>query len=104
MESKKYTLPKEFAERWVAALRSGLYKQSTAHLYNDNGYCCLGVACNLEDVSDEKLFGQIYPNFDWLPLEIKYNNLDIECATLNDHLGYSFAEIADWIEANVEFI
>lgn len=33
---------------WVAALRSGEYKQGTHHLRStDNSYCCLGVLCEL---------------------------------------------------------
>ena len=34
--------------RWVAALRSGTYQQGQRVLRNDhNGYCCLGVLCDL---------------------------------------------------------
>lgn len=39
------------AKAWVAALRSGDYKQTKAvlaeQLNGDYGYCCLGVACEL---------------------------------------------------------
>lgn len=34
-------------EKWLAALRSGKYKQTTGALHNKNGYCCLGVLCDL---------------------------------------------------------
>ena len=34
-------------EKWVAALRSGEYKQSKKQLCSDNGFCCLGVLCDL---------------------------------------------------------
>lgn len=33
--------------QWLAALRSGAYKQTTGMLRKDNGYCCLGVLCDL---------------------------------------------------------
>lgn len=35
--------------RWVAALRSGEYKQSSKRVLNDGqgGFCCLGVLCDL---------------------------------------------------------
>jgi len=33
--------------KWVAALRSGEYAQTTEVLRNGNGYCCLGVLCDL---------------------------------------------------------
>lgn len=38
---------KEIAERWVAALRSGEYEQSAGFLQTTEGYCCLGVLCDL---------------------------------------------------------
>lgn len=35
---------------WVEALRSGAFKQATAHLHKaDNSMCCLGVAAFLTD-------------------------------------------------------
>lgn len=36
-------MPKELLAKWLAALRSGEYKQSRESLYDGNGYCCLGV-------------------------------------------------------------
>lgn len=30
-------------EQWVAALRSGKYKQGTGYLNRDGKFCCLGV-------------------------------------------------------------
>jgi len=104
MSEKKYRLPREFAEKWVAALRSGEYKQSTKNLYNDAGYCCLGVACKIEGISDDAMFGVVYPNIKWVPEHLQYNNLQIECANLNDQQHKSFPEIADWIEQNCEFV
>jgi hypothetical protein len=44
-------MKKEIAERWVAALRSGEYKQTKNILGRVDGdekyYCCLGVLCEL---------------------------------------------------------
>lgn len=41
----------KYAKQWVAALRSGEYKQgfNTLHSITDEGerFCCLGVACDL---------------------------------------------------------
>lgn len=38
----------EIKARWVAALRSGEYKQGTDRLKTPNGeFCCLGVLCDL---------------------------------------------------------
>ena len=40
---------KEIADKWVAALRSGEYKQTSGILANHNRteHCCLGVLCEL---------------------------------------------------------
>lgn len=39
----------EVKQKWVAALRSGEYKQARKQLRSDDssGYCCLGVLCEL---------------------------------------------------------
>jgi hypothetical protein len=37
----------EIKARWLAALRSGLYPQTRVTLRDVDGYCCLGVLCNL---------------------------------------------------------
>lgn len=39
------------AKKWVAALRSGEYKQTKEYLHDPNGYCCLGVACDVASKS-----------------------------------------------------
>lgn len=45
---KQFRLPKEFAEKWLTALRSGEYQQGEETLIqidgNECSYCCLGVA------------------------------------------------------------
>jgi hypothetical protein len=43
----------EVKAKWLAALRSGQYRQAKHHLRNGNdGYCCLGVLCEIA-VADE---------------------------------------------------
>jgi hypothetical protein len=37
----------EIKERWVSALRSNKYNQTTEFLKDDDGFCCLGVLCEL---------------------------------------------------------
>jgi hypothetical protein len=38
----------ENAKKWVAALRSGKYKQGKGKLHDvDDKYCCLGIACKV---------------------------------------------------------
>ena len=102
----------DFAKRWVAALRSGEFQQATGCLRYGDGYCCLGVACELyrretgEGEWDGKNFflGQHAS----LPRDIKnalqlrrsdghFNNKH-RLADMNDS-GCTFAEIADLIES-----
>lgn len=33
--------------KWVEALTSGAYKQTTGTLRDSNGFCCLGVLCDI---------------------------------------------------------
>lgn len=54
----------QFFTRLVEALRSGDYPQTDGRLHNQDGYCCLGVACDLsrlgEWVWDEDLASYAY--------------------------------------------
>ena len=36
-------------QKWVRALRSGKYEQATGALRNEDGFCCLGVLCDVYD-------------------------------------------------------
>lgn len=111
MKTKKYQLPKGFVTKWVEALRSGIFKQTVGVLREkQNGnmcYCAIGLGyyCNGFELdmstrviiegasiagsnSNLILGGEIYA----------------EIAALNDDKCKSFAQIADWIEANVELV
>ena len=37
----------EIKQKWVSALRSGDYEQGSNWLYSGQGYCCLGVLCDI---------------------------------------------------------
>jgi len=37
----------QIKQKWVSALRSGEYQQTQKVLHNKNGFCCLGVLCDL---------------------------------------------------------
>lgn len=72
-------MKQEIAEQWVAALRSGDYKQGTGCLRDDNNnFCCLGVLCNLHAQAHPKIAAKqkdpgYYMGADgWLPSEVKY--------------------------------
>ena len=40
---------KQNLTEWIAALRSGKYKQGRNALCKDGKYCCLGVACEIKN-------------------------------------------------------
>lgn len=37
----------DIAELWAQAVESGNYRQTSGRLHTDEGYCCLGVLCEL---------------------------------------------------------
>lgn len=118
MNDNKYRLPKEFAQRWILALRSGQYGQCQSELaqfFEPNqrpNYCCIGVAGAINgvtDFTDKDGVPQGFPNGLKADNVLLYpeeligeTGLSEELATLNDS-GESFENIADWIEENVEF-
>lgn len=110
------------AKLLVAALRSGEYTQTGGKLRTKFGFCCLGVACDLY----QKEVGGIWDgskftvtdsdsNWAYLPDAVKEwfgcenNNPKFvnedgivnHPANMNDE-GKTFAEIANFIEANWE--
>lgn len=99
---------KEVYQRWIAALRSGKYRQGKYVLKQINSggasFCCLGVLCDLAAKDGgEPWAGEYYGvnrNFPpnrittfMTPKEDKFGKL----AEMND-TGKSFAQIADYIE------
>lgn len=102
-------LPKEFKNKWVAALRSGAYEQGQERLKRGSAYCCLGVACVVAGV--KKIHGNMtfIPHkdhdddgaFNLVPDSIRCESrTSSKLAGMNDD-GCSFGEIADWIDENL---
>ena len=56
--------PAEARALWCEALESGKYSQTQKHLCNKNGYCCLGVACEIFIEHETGLEKQIDPKDD----------------------------------------
>lgn len=86
-------------EQWVAALRSGDYKQFTGGRLRDKfecptSYCCLGVAGELIEQATSAFYHDIRKAFG---MTLKVENILIE---MNDSGAKSFAEIADWVETH----
>ena len=90
----------EFKAKWLAALRSGEYKQIEGALrlveYDKVGYCCLGVACEISGQGTwvPYAYGSAALGFrlndDFLPEELggRYNTARIPL-TLRHFLGIS---------------
>jgi len=115
---------------WIADLRTNP-PQTTGYLKDDYGHCCLGRACEISGISHWQLDTPVqfdYSNLDlirWTPAIFSYDDcvaiLPPEVAKyyglisdfgafgegewsltqLNDE-GYTFAEIADFIESCLE--
>ena len=90
-------LNKRNLRAWLAALRSGKYRQGRGALRTvDNTYCCLGVAAKVcpktlgqgvELGNDSSLREEYFP----------FNVAD-QLITLNDNQHRSFKYIANWLE------
>ena len=96
---------KEWKTKWIAALRSGKYKQTTGKLKHEDGFCCLGVLCDISKLhvwADRNRYFTYDGSKDELPesvaalSEVPYN-VQAYLGGLNDR-GKTFEEIAQWIE------
>lgn len=107
-------LPKEFKDKWIAALRSGKYEQGKSALESNGKFCCLGVACRVVEVETyvvDEMTGQLneleyIPDNEAIPrFIIGATETAAFLSTMNDGDGIvppkSFSEISDYIEANL---
>ena len=124
----KYSLPREFKEAWIKALKSGNYVQGSGSLRKemdntDNPsstptYCCLGVACSVAGVPEEYITGEWIDYVDGYEYDVvpevlhgvsDENQLVEALSCMNDtHTAdtsehkFSFEDIADWIDDNIK--
>lgn len=87
---------KQLRDEWVAALRSGKYKQTTGALFRGEACCCLGVLCRVAGVESLAV-----PAMTDIWERRPYKRIGYDLVGMNDNERRSFAEIADWIEANL---
>ena len=103
-------------KEWVKELRSGEYNQIQRSLHTDDGFCGLGVLCDIA-IDDDWVF--VKRDGNWLPSHWKMQGFsaalpdklredlkitDIQqwnLIAMNDNEGKSFNEVADWIEENL---
>ena len=110
------TLPREQCLAWIAAMRSGKYRQGRGLLYSVacDTYCANGLLAGITGDLSEGGAGRAYvkPGLEELfdheltlgAVEsgdrVCYGSTEIIIANANDD-GASFAEIADWVERYV---
>jgi len=107
-------MDKELKAKWIAALRSGEIKQAKGWLLaSDGAMCCLGVlerVCGTPDDVIARFSGEltVESKVDGA-LKREYRGVENKIrrvlAKMNDGVDgqppQSFAQIADWIEANL---
>lgn len=113
---------KELKDKWLAALRSGEYRQGKAALRKHSKsqdesqdarfdmFCCLGVLCDVYDpyswVDGNITKGYVRLQNDGYPSDEVLNNVGLpydlsrKLGKLND-AGKTFGDIADFIESQV---
>lgn len=120
MTNKFKHTPEEARKLWVDALRSGEYAQTTGSLRREDGFCCLGIACDVfrtheadawwhttsigafvcRGISEAGYTHHVVK--DWLGMETSagvYGDGMSRLSADNDN-GKTFLEIADIIESN----
>lgn len=105
-------LTKEEKDKWVAALRSGDFKQGRDQLYNSltNTYCCLGVLaeinnqlkCGLFKAKDYHIGNPISLFRQEASASYYLDEGDQDSLMEMNDSGTDFKAIADWIENNIE--
>jgi hypothetical protein len=107
--------------QWIRALRSGKYKQTTNKLRGCEGFCCLGVLCDLavkaKVIPEPRVLSSDKYSYEdntfflpekvqrWAGLktsdaDFKSNGLSSNLPTLNDIKSNTFEQIANVIESN----
>ncbi len=94
---------------WVAALRSGRYAQIQRKLHNEEGFCCLGVGCDLVNPNGWNEHPGMF-HFGRYGCDMPDEVLEVygispeqhgRLMTMNDREGKTFPEIADYIESTL---
>lgn len=86
----------EIKKRWVEALRSGEYQQAKDYLVSPDGYCCLGVLCEIA-VQDGVVYREGYEYISTSE-GFDVNNVDLPRAVqrwagVSDYYGDGFTSL-----------
>lgn len=106
----------ELKAKWIAALRSGEYKQTRGRLLRnwrgEDRFCCLGVLCEIMEAPRAVGAAAKDKSGPGYRLDDTFHDAELPCSVLsagdqnilvklNDSHRRSFAKIADWIEENM---
>ena len=106
----------ELKKKWLAALRSGDYTQDTGRLKKDNGFCCLGVLCDISGLGQWIPHPSLPDEYDdgsdqnqrrvYLPWNVHVHSgltadNEYDLARMNDQRKLTFSQIADYVEENL---
>ena len=102
---------KQVKKKWLKALRSGEYEQTTNYLKNDGAFCCLGILCDIHSKETKHRWRQehYFTEMRGLPHQVLkwaglpddryvcYKGKHGQLGNAND-MGLSFKQIANIIE------
>lgn len=90
-----FSLSPAVKRKWLAALRSGKYKQTTGALYDsaNDAFCCLGVLCHIEGADKEDLMfsGQPADVDMFTDALLDYDEMTTEQASKHSNKAFSFS-------------
>ena len=99
-----FKLNPEAKAKWVAALRSGKYKQGHGRLRDGDTFCCLGVAVQeglcVVLKSSLTYASNYYIDNEWMPTHIQGQLISKNDGD-DELVPETFAQIADYIEKNL---
>jgi hypothetical protein len=98
---------KALKSKWVAALRSGEFKQARGTLVDQDypegpkSFCCLGVLCEISPAVKRRNTLKAYLSTNALGYVGFSAEVQEKLANFNDDEGYGFRRIATWIEKHL---
>jgi hypothetical protein len=91
----------EYKQRWIEALESGEYRQTSGHLHDEEGgYCCLGVLCKAAGATfyGDNNIGE--PSVELNGVELKDEDEELLSFTARKLFGLSYNEQVHLAELN----
>lgn len=96
----KEAVNKEVIKEWVRALRSGEYKQATDALKTENGYCCLGVLCDIQGCEWESAANDFQVDVDYFKVKGEKHNIEVLPESVSRAVGFKLFTSGDSYSTN----